>query len=106
MASVGLRQIPVVVDCTAEGPRVVGISGNAPWVDQFVARLAPLVAMHSTFTLWSCLWSCRPPAWTMYVASLNRVRKALDQGRQLIAKRQKLMLFADGPVGARVERGG
>ena len=61
MASVGLREILKVVDSTAQGakargwyyrpPRIFPITPQKPWVNQFVAHLHPLVAMHSMLTL-------------------------------------------------------
>ena len=55
MASVGLREIPEVVDSTAQGlqargrgyqpPKVFPVTPQKPWVNQFVAYLRCLVAM-------------------------------------------------------------
>ena len=84
MASVGLQEIPKVVE---------GISGDAP-VNQCVAHLHPLIAMVQCSRRRDTCGGTGRPAWSKLPA-LNCVYKALDQGRELIAEQQKLICIAN-----------
>ena len=76
MASVGLLEIPKVVNSTHKGQKPEGgtinhrgytvfpVMPQKPWVNQFVAHLRPLVAIRSTLAR-----HADQPAWTMYIAS-------------------------------------
>ena len=66
MASVGLWEIPEVVNNTARGLRTalltnkgIPVTPQKSWANQFVALLYPLVAMHSTLLSMRHLSRCR-----------------------------------------------
>ena len=115
MVSVGLWEIPKVVDSTAQGPKTQGrhywplkvfpITPQKPWVNQSVVHLCPLVTMHSMLAQWNACGGPGWPTWTMYIAS-TQSRPQNPQSKQGVDCRAAEAHMYCGPAGAGVEHGG